>query len=56
VDIEIRPEPEPHEREAILAGLEKLLAEEGLPAAYRSAWRADGIRENLGEPANEDGA
>jgi hypothetical protein len=56
VDIEIRPEPGPDERKAILAGLEKLLAEESLPSAYRSAWRAEGIRENVGDPPTEDGA
>jgi hypothetical protein len=55
VDVEIRPEPGREERAAILAGLEQLLAEEEPPAAYRSVWRAEGIRENLGEPANEDG-
>jgi hypothetical protein len=53
MDAEIRPEPGPEEREAILAALEELLAEEGLPAAYRSAWRAEGIRENLEQQAEE---
>jgi hypothetical protein len=55
VDVEIRPEPGREEREAILAGLDQLQAEDELPPAYRSAWRAEGIRENLGEPADEDG-
>ncbi|HYX87802.1 MAG TPA: hypothetical protein VE753_00385 [Gaiellaceae bacterium] len=54
MDVDIRPEPEPAEREAILAGLEKLLAEEGLPAAYRSAWRAEAIRENVVERLDEE--
>jgi hypothetical protein len=54
VDVEIRPEPGRDEREAILAVLEQLLERE-LPVAYRSAWRAEGIRENVGEAADEDG-
>jgi hypothetical protein len=44
----ITPEPTPEERTAILAALDRL-AENGVPAAYRSAWREEGIRENSGE-------
>ena len=47
----ITPEPSPEERAAILAALSRL-AENGLPAAYRSAWREEGIREN----SREDGS
>ncbi len=54
MDVEIRPEPGPEERLAILAGLEKLLAQDGLPTAYRSAWRAAGIRENVGDSPEDD--
>jgi hypothetical protein len=53
MEIEIRPEPGPEERKAILAGLEQLLVEEGLPAPYRSGWRAEGIRENVEAPDEE---
>lgn len=42
------PEPEPEEREAVALALERLLAGEELPPAYRSRWRAAGIAENLG--------
>ena len=44
----ITPEPTPEERAVILAALARL-AKNGLPAAYRSAWRGEGIRENSGE-------
>jgi hypothetical protein len=44
----ITPEPTPEERTAILAALGSL-AQNGLPAAYRSAWREEGIRENSAE-------
>ena len=46
---QIRPEPTPNERAAILAALPALLAEDGVPAAYRSGWRVAGIRENVAE-------
>jgi hypothetical protein len=46
VDAEIRPEPSSEERQVILRALEEQLAQEGRPAAYRSAWRDLGIREN----------
>ena len=51
---EITPEPTPEERAAILAALERLLAEDSGPFAYRSAWREAGIRENLDESGEED--
>jgi hypothetical protein len=52
VDVEIRPEPGPEEREAILAALDKLETTDAV-GPYCSAWRTEGIRENLGEPADE---
>jgi hypothetical protein len=39
VTLEIVPEPEPREREALLRALAELEAVAGEPAAYRSAWR-----------------
>jgi hypothetical protein len=51
---EIRPEPTPEERAAILVALERLLAD-SRPAAYRSAWREAGIRENLDDSDDEPG-
>ena len=53
MELEIRPEPGPEEREAILASLERLLRPEP-PAAYRSAWRTQAIRENVEDPPEED--
>jgi hypothetical protein len=53
VDVEIRPEPRPEEREAILAALEKLMTRDAA-GPYVSAWRVEGIKENLGEAADED--
>ena len=50
---EIRPQPSPEERAAILAALERLLADELLPTAYRSAWRETGVRENLDDPCED---
>jgi hypothetical protein len=50
---EIRPEPTPEERAAILAALERLLSDDSRPPAYRSAWREAGIRENLDESEDE---
>jgi hypothetical protein len=47
VEFVARPEPEPEEREAVALALERLLAADGLPPAYRSRWRAEGIAENL---------
>src|SRR5207247_4638209 len=39
---EIRPEPTPEERAAILAALEQLFSDGGTPPAYESAWRDAG--------------
>lgn len=50
---EIRPEPSPEERAAILAALERLRADYGQPPAYRSAWRDAGVRENLDDPVED---
>jgi hypothetical protein len=50
MDLEISPEPEPPEREAIAAAVEQLLEDDfSAPgaASYRSAWRLAGIRENV---------
>ena len=47
MDVEIRPEPSPDERRALLASLERLLSDPEPPAAYRSGWRKEGIRENV---------
>ncbi len=41
----ITPEPSSDERAAILVALERIAAN-GVPAAYRSAWREHGIRES----------
>lgn len=43
----LEPEPEPKEREAISAALERLLAAAPEQSAYRSRWREAGIAENL---------
>jgi hypothetical protein len=50
VELEITPEPTPREREALLRGLERLLAGRAasLPPAYVSPWREAGIRESTG--------
>jgi hypothetical protein len=47
VDVEIQPEPSPEERRALLEALERLIADPEPPAAYRSGWRKEGIRENV---------
>jgi len=47
VEAQINPDPTPEERAAILAALDRLLAGDSQPAAYRSAWREAGIRENV---------
>jgi hypothetical protein len=48
VDLDITPVPGPEEREALIAALERLLADPGprLPPQYRSAWRQAGIKES----------
>ena len=50
MEAEIRPDPTTEERAAILAALERLTGDVR-PAAYRSAWRAEGIRDNLDDGA-----
>jgi hypothetical protein len=47
VELEITPQPTAKEREALVRGLERLLAgqEPTVPPAYRSPWREAGIRE-----------
>ena len=54
MELEITPEPNPEEREALLAALAALLDGDRRPAAYRSAWRELGIRDNLGEGDGEE--
>jgi hypothetical protein len=54
VEIEIRPEPSPPERKAILAALESQLADGEASAVYRSAWRAEGIRQNVDDSAEHE--
>jgi hypothetical protein len=53
VELEIRPEPTPQERAAILVALERLLADIPRPPADLSAWRAAGVRENLDDPDDD---
>jgi hypothetical protein len=47
--LEISPEPTPGEREAVVKGLERLLAgdEQGLPAPYVSRWRQAALYESV---------
>ncbi len=47
MELEITPEADPDQREAIEAALERLLADAALPPAYLSAWRQAGIAENV---------
>jgi hypothetical protein len=53
MEAEIRPEPTPEERAAILAALERLFSNGSGSPAYRSAWREAGIRENVDELADD---
>jgi hypothetical protein len=48
VDFIVHPAPDPEEQEAVALAVERLLARDELPLAYRSRWRAEGIAENLG--------
>jgi hypothetical protein len=48
VEFVLEPEPEAEERQAVTLALERLLAREQLPPAYRSAWRRAGVVDNLG--------
>ena len=45
MDIEITPQPEAEEREAIEVALRRLLGRGNMPAAYVSSWRKAGLRE-----------
>lgn len=45
MEAEIKPDPTPEERAAILAALGRLVSEAA--PAYRSAWRQLGVEENL---------
>ena len=47
MDFITRPESDPKARAAIALALERLLKADGLPPAYTSSWRAEGIAENL---------
>jgi hypothetical protein len=47
MDIEIKPEPAPEEREAIEAAVRRLVNGATQPAAYTSSWRKAGLREAL---------
>jgi hypothetical protein len=46
--VDVRITPEPDDRDAVVAAVEALLARDELPPAYRSAWWALGVRENVG--------
>jgi hypothetical protein len=54
VEPEIRPEPSPEERAAILAALEEL-RRNGAVTPYRSGWREEGIRENVEDGGDRSG-
>ena len=53
MEIEIRPEPSPRERKAILAALESQLADDEASSVYRSAWWTEGIRQNVDDSADQ---
>ncbi len=55
MDLEIEPQPSPEEREAIEVALRRLIEGPSIPAAYRSAWRAEGIREAVEDQDAEAG-
>ena len=46
--MDVRITPEPDDRDAVLAALRALLARDSSPPAYRSAWREQGVIENVG--------
>ena len=54
--MDVRITPEPEDRDAVLTVVEALLSRDSLPAAYRSGWRVNGIRENVGEAEDQDDA
>ena len=47
MDVEIKPEPTPQEREAIEGVMRGLFHATAQPRAYTSAWRKAGVREAL---------
>jgi hypothetical protein len=47
VEFVTRPEADPEEREAVALVVDRLVAADELPLAYRSRWRVEGIAENL---------
>ncbi|MGB2952591.1 MAG: hypothetical protein WBB74_04265 [Gaiellaceae bacterium] len=47
MEFEIRPEPKPEEREAIVVALQRLLERAPAPPAYRSRWRQAGLVEGV---------
>lgn len=48
MDFSVSPDPDPEDREAVTIALERLLGGEHVPPAFRSAWRHEGVVENLG--------
>jgi hypothetical protein len=53
MELQIRPEPTPEERVAILVAVEGFLSADVRPSAYGSAWRDTAVRENLDDSAEE---
>jgi hypothetical protein len=45
VDVEIRPQPDDEEREAIVAALARARVDVPRPHGYESPWRTAGLRE-----------
>ncbi len=54
MNAQITPEAHGEERDAILRAVEAQLARDPRPAAYRSDWREQGIRENAGDDIPEE--
>ena len=52
MDVEIRPEPTPQEREALLSALGSAGARAGRPGSYWSVWRLAGLLENVDSGAD----
>ena len=52
---EIRPDPTPEEREAILVALEAVLGPLRSSAATRGGWWSDGVRENVDDGSADYG-
>jgi hypothetical protein len=47
IEIEVRPEPTPHEREAIVRALVAAGLLDGSSSSSRNAWWLDGLRDEL---------